>query len=403
MGKKHIIIAGAGPVGVIAALALAQRDFAVTLLEAEAVVDNSPRAATTHSSTLEMIDSVGLVERFTKEGLVARYFDFWDQPTRSPIARFDHEMLKDETKFPYVVQTEQHKLANMGIEKLAEYPDVKVRFSTRLKDVQQDGSGVTAIVESNGSDEALRGDYLIGSDGGRSTVRKLLGIEFEGMTFPERFVVITVKNDFAKMLDCSYRNYLADPEEWGNLFKVSGDDGLGRWRVVFPSREGDSDEVALGDENVFRRLNKVLPLQGGYDIIHRNIYRVHQRVAASFRKGRVFLAGDSAHVNNPIGGLGLNSGIHDAMELAQTLFNVANGIEDEAVLDRYQRRRRQLNIDFVQQQTIANKKRLEERDPAKRKAALDELRVVSEDPVRHKQFLMRSSLIDSVRQSKTIA
>jgi 3-(3-hydroxy-phenyl)propionate hydroxylase len=404
MQKKHIVIAGAGPVGVVSALACAQRGFTVTLLEAEDKIDTSPRAATTHSSTLEMIDQVGLIDRFTREGLVARYFDFWDQPSRSRIARFDHDILKDETKFPYVVQTEQHKLAKMGIEKLAEYPDASVRFSTRLTGLVQDGNGVTVTVQNkDGEEEHLRADYVIASDGGRSTVRKLLDIAFEGITFPERFVVITVFDDFEKMMDCCFRNYLADPKEWGNLFKVSGEDGKARWRAVFPSRQDETDEEALADEAVFRRLQKIHPLPGGYDIAHRNVYRVHQRVAATFRQGRVFLAGDSAHLNNPIGGLGLNSGIHDAMELSETLFDVAYDGADAALLDRYERRRRLLNIEFVQQQTIANKKRLEEQDPVKRAMALDELRVTSEDPAKHKQFLLRSSLIESVRKSKSMA
>jgi 3-(3-hydroxy-phenyl)propionate hydroxylase len=402
MQKKHIVIVGAGPVGVVSALACAQRGFKVTLLEAEDHIDTSPRAATTHSSTLEMIDQVGLIDRFTREGLVARYFDFWDQPSRSRIARFDHDILKDETKFPYVIQTEQHKLARMGIDKLAEYPDATMRFSTRLTTLEQDDSGVTVTVQGLDGEERIRADYVIASDGGRSTVRKLLGIAFEGITFPEKFVVITVFDDFEKMMDCCYRNYLADPKEWGNLFKVSGEDGKARWRAVFPSREDESEEEALGDEAVFRRLQKIHPLAGGYDIAHRNVYRVHQRVAATFRSGRVFLAGDSAHLNNPIGGLGLNSGIHDAMELSETLFDVAFEGADAALLDRYERRRRLLNIEFVQQQTIANKKRLEEQDPAKRKLALDELRITSEDPLKHKQFLMRSSLIESVRKSKSM-
>jgi 3-(3-hydroxy-phenyl)propionate hydroxylase len=402
MGKQHVLVVGAGPVGVIASLACAQRDFQVTLVEAAARIDDSPRAATTHSSTLEMIDSVGLVEQFTREGLVARYFDFWDQPSRKQVARFDHDLLRDETKFPYVVQTEQHKLARMGIEKLKTYADVRVSFETALQTLTQTGSGVTAEVACNGETETITADYVIAADGGRSTVRKLLGIAFEGMTWPERFVVITVLDDLEALLGCSYRNYLAAPRDWGNLFKVAGDDGKGRWRIVYPSSGEGSDDEDLADAPVFERLQRVYPLEGGYNIVHRNIYRVHQRVAATFRQGRVFLAGDSAHVNNPIGGLGLNSGIHDAMEVADMLSRVSRGIEDAAVFDRYDRRRRALNIEFVQQQTIANKKRLEERDEKARQEALDELRATVDDPVRHKQFLMRSSLLDSVRKSRAI-
>jgi 3-(3-hydroxy-phenyl)propionate hydroxylase len=138
-------------------------------------------------------------------------------------------------------------------------------------------------------------------------------------------------------------------------------------------------------------------------LVHRNIYRVHQRVAKAFRGGRVFLAGDAAHVNNPVGGLGLNCGIHDAIELAQTLQLVASGQAGADLLDRYERRRRPLNIEYVQQQTVANKKRLEERDPKVRQANFDELRRAASDPGLHKQFLMRTSLIESARKAGKIA
>src|SRR5881296_2567356 len=147
MKKPHIIVVGAGPVGVVAGLACAQNGFAVTLLEAESSVDDSPRAATTHPATLEMIDRLGLIEPFIAQGLVARYFHFWDRPTRTRIAVFDHDLLRNETRFPFVVQTEQHKLANMGLARLREFVECIIRFETRVTAIRQDASGVTATAE----------------------------------------------------------------------------------------------------------------------------------------------------------------------------------------------------------------------------------------------------------------
>ena len=404
MTKTRIIIAGAGPVGVVAALACAQQGYAVTLLEAEAGIDDSPRAATTHPSTLEMIDRVGLIDQFIQEGLVARYFQFWDKPARTKIVEFDHEILVGETPYPFVVQTEQHKLARMGIARLSTFADVEVRFATRAVTVSQDADGAAVSAEGPDGPQTFRGDYVIGADGGRSMIRKALGIEFEGFTWPEHFLVLTTLDDFQELLTgCCYRNYLADPDEWTNLFKVAGDDGKGRWRAVFPTRVEESDEQALGDESTFSRLQKVFPLPRRYNVVHRNLYKVHQRVAATFRRGRVFLAGDSAHVNNSVGGLGLNGGIHDAMELVDTLHQVVTKQADDALLDRYTRRRRTLNIEFVQEQTILNKKRLEEHDPKTRQARFDELRAIAEDPAKHKEFLLRTSLIASVRKAQSMA
>jgi 3-(3-hydroxy-phenyl)propionate hydroxylase len=291
----------------------------------------------------------------------------------------------------------------MGIERLKRFPDVEVRFSTRVIGVTQDSLSATVTAEGPNGTESFRGDWVIGADGGRSTVRKALEIDFEGFTWPENFLVLTTIEDFQQLLSgCCYRNYLADPDEWTNLFKVAGDDGKGRWRAVFPTKIDESDEQALGDESTYSRLQRVYPLNRRYNVVHRNLYKVHQRVAATFRKGRVMLAGDAAHVNNSVGGLGLNSGIHDAMELADTLHEVIDNKADDVLLDRYSRRRRTSNIESVQEQTIANKKRLEERDPAARETRFDELRAIAEDPKSHREFLLRTSLIASMRKAQTI-
>ena len=383
MRSRNIVVVGAGPVGTVAALACARLGHDVTLLEAEARVNDAPRASTTQPPTLEIIEELGLIDEYIAKGLVARTFQFWDRPSLRLIAEFDFDRLKDETRYPYIVQTEQHKLALMGIERLRGMNNAKVQMGTRVTGLEQDEERVT-LDTSNGKFEA---DYVIGCDGGRSTVRKSLGIEFEGFTWPERFLVITTKFDFAAALGCCFRNYMADPTEWTNLFKVSGDDLKGRWRAVYNTREEETDEEALSDASVRARLARIHVPEAARDYLHLNLYNVHQRVAKQFRKGRVFLCGDAAHVNNPIGGLGLNSGIHEAWHLARLL--------EGADLDEYERVRRPLNIEYVQEQTIANKKRLEEREPAAREKRFEDLRRMADDPAKHKAFLMRASLLET--------
>ena len=383
MRSRNIVVVGAGPVGTVAALACARLGHTVTLLEAEERVNDAPRASTTQPPTLEILEQLGLMPEYIEQGLVAPVFQFWDRPTLRLIAEFDFGRLRGETPYPYVVQTEQHKLALMGIARLRTMANVTVHMGMRVTGLSQNEDHVEVQTPQG----AMQADYVIGCDGGRSTVRKSLGIEFEGFTWPERFLVITTRFDFAAALGCSFRNYMAGPDEWTNLFKVAGDDLKGRWRAVYNTREEESDEEALSDASVRARLGRINVPEAQRDYLHLNLYNVHQRVAKQFRKGRVFICGDAAHVNNPIGGLGLNSGIHEAWHLAHLLEN--------GDLDEYERVRRPLNIEYVQEQTIANKKRLEEREPAARENRFDELRRMADDPARHKAFLMRASLLET--------
>ncbi len=401
--ERPVVIAGGGPVGVVTALALARQGLEVRLFEAEARVNDSPRAATTHAATLEILENLGLVEEVTRRGLIEPKFRIWDRASRTIIAEFDFSVLKNDTRYPYVVQCEQHKLANIALDRLRALPNVAVEFSARVGGFEQFDDRVEVEVETANGSRRVSASYLIGADGGRSTVRKGLEIEFEGYTHPERFLVLTTTYPFGtEFAECS-RNYFSDPDEWAALFKVTGDDGNGLWRVVFPTRLMESEEEAFEEAAVQARLQRFFPKPGPYPVVHRNIYNVHQRVAAAFRRGRAFLAGDSAHVNNPLGGLGLNFGIHDGVELSSLLGRVVRREVSPDVLDLYDRFRRPLNVEYVQQQTIANKKRLEEKDPAMRAKSNASLRAIAADPAAHRAYLLRASLIDSVRKRQAEA
>jgi 3-(3-hydroxy-phenyl)propionate hydroxylase len=397
MTEHPVLIAGGGPVGVVAAFALARQGIAVRVFEADAAINEQPRAATTHPATLEMLAELGLIDEVIARGLVARTFQFWDRPSGEMIAEFDHAVLAADTRYPFVVQCEQHKLANLVIERLSGFANAKFEFSAQVTGVEQRADAVVATVARGKKTERVTGSYLIGADGGRSTVRKALEIAFEGYTFPERFLVLTTRFDFASERGCGFRSYFSDPDEWANLFKVAGNDGRGLWRVVFPTLPGETDDEVLNENAVQARLQKFFPKPGAYPVVHRNLYNVHQRVAARFGQGRVFLAGDAAHVNNPIGGLGLNCGIHDAIALAGLLSKVVRGDAPESELALYDARRRPINVEYVQEQTIANKKRLEARDPRVREQNFAFLRRTAADPAAHRAFLLRTSLLASVR------
>jgi 3-(3-hydroxy-phenyl)propionate hydroxylase len=401
--EHPILIAGGGPVGVVTALALARQGLAVHLFEAESKVNAAPRAATIHAATLEVLDELGLVDEVIRRGLVEPLFRTWDRSTGKLIAEFDFGRLKDDTRYPFAVQCEQHKLANLAIEKLRALPHASLEFSARVVAIAQSTDSVEIKVETAAGTRAVKGCYLIGADGGRSTVRKSLGIEFEGYTHPEHFLILTTPFDIGTRYPGCTRNYLSHPQDWCAFFKVSGDDGKGLWRVLSSTRLDQTEAELFEADAVERRLQNFIPKAGKYDVVHRNLYNVHQRVAASFRKGRVFLAGDAAHVNNPIGGLGLNFGIHDAIELASLLGRVIRREAPAEILDLYERHRRPLNVEFVQQQTVANKRRMEEKDPAARARNFAELAAIAADPAAHRAYLLRASLLESVRKRAAAA
>lgn len=401
--ERPILIAGGGPVGFITALALARQGLPVHLFEADERINDMPRAATTHAATLQMLEGLGMVEEVIERGYVEPLFRIWDRASNSIIAEFDFRILKDETPYPFAVQCEQHKLAAMALRRLKDYPHATVEFRARVTGLEQLADRVEITVERAGDTRRIAGSYLIGSDGGRSTVRKALDIEFQGYTHPERFMILTTTEDLGIRYPGCTRNYITDPGAWFSVFKVSGDERGPLWRVLSATRIEQTDEELLNPEATERRLQDFMPKKGAYDIVHRNLYNVHQRVAASFRNGRVFLAGDSAHVNNPLGGLGLNFGIHDSMEITSLLGQVIRREAPESILDQYDLHRRPLNIEFVQQQTIANKKRMEEKDEAARQKDHEALRRTAEDPGLHRAYVRRASLIESVRKRETAA
>jgi 3-(3-hydroxy-phenyl)propionate hydroxylase len=400
--QRRILIAGGGPVGMLCAWALGRRGLAVRLFDNNSSPQADMRAATTHPATLDLLDE-DLVDDMARVGLVAPIFQFWDRPSQQLVAQFDHAILKDDTRHPFVVQCEQFKTVKLLLDRLRAFSNVEVLFDHEVIDVTQSADAVTVQVRGpSGAVAQHSGVYLIGADGGRSTVRRCSGIKFEGFTWPERFIVLTTPFDFAAKRGYCYRSYFADPGAWCNCFKVSADGPPGLWRTVYPTDPAQNEEDILSDGGVQARMQSFFPSPQPYEIIHRNLYVTHQRVAETFRKGRVLLAGDAAHVNNPIGGMGLNGGIQDAVNLSDRLVRVLLDGAPERLLDLYNLQRRTIAIEFVQEQSIANKKRLEARDPEVRKRNLDELRATAADPERARQFLLRTSMIASQRRAEGI-
>ena len=399
-----MIVIGAGPVGLCLTLALAQAGISVVLVETlsdEKFLDQVPRAGSNHPSTLAFFDKIGLYGLLKPRGIVAPKFQYWDRQDSALIAEFDHVHLKDDTKFPFVLQCERIKIIEEALKLAKAHPLVTVRMSTEFTGFEQDADEVRVRVK-NADDtvEIISGSYLVSAEGARSVVRKDAGIEFEGFTYPERTLNIEVAYDFTKH-GYTERNYISDPVEYSNLFHWKGPPN--RWRVHFPTDPNEDETILTRPEALQGRLKGFLSTDRDFDICGWNLYAVHQRVAKKFRAGRAILVGDAAHVNSPIGGMGLNSGVHDAFNLAEKLTGILRGSAGEAELDRYERQRRQIAVKHTQAQTIRNKRLLEEQDPVVRKRNHDELRRTAEDPALARKFLLRASLLDSLREAEQIA
>ena len=169
-----------------------------------------------------------------------------------------------------------------------------------------------------------------------------------------------------------------------------------------PSFPGETANSLVTDETVDERMRRIGVVDTDYEMIHRAAYYVHQRVAETYRRGRIFLAGDAAHINNPLGGMGMNGGIHDGLNLAEKLVRVWRGEAGDEEFDLYDRQRRPIALDFVQKATLANKAMLEETDPRIRRSKQDELSRICNDPAAAREFLLHSSMIKTLERAASI-
>jgi len=393
-----IIIAGAGPVGCAAALYLAEHDIPVMLLESQAELPRDLRASTFHPPTLDQLAKLGLVDQMIKDGLIVSNYQYRDRKTNE-IARFDLSVLEGETDHPYRLQCEQFKMTRIVVDRLNKMPNADVRMGTRLKGFRETSEGIEALI-FNGSEKRVKGSYLIGCDGANSVVRQTGGVCFEGMTYPELFLVASTPYKFDEYFEgLSQVNYVSDPDEWCVLLATAD-----LWRVLIPTPLGGDPDLFISDKFIQDRLHRLVDHDKDFDIVHRTLYHVHQRVAETYRVGeRVLIAGDAAHVNNPLGGMGMNGGVHDAINLSEKLVKIIkDGADRDEMLDLYNRQRRGICTSFIQKHTKKNKELMESTDPDIQRKRQERFMRMSSDPVLAKEFVMETSMINCLRESYEI-
>lgn len=395
---RTVIVAGAGPVGCAAALFLSRRGIDTLILEREADLPEDLRASTFHPVTLDMLDELDLTPELMRRGLICQTFQYRDRRT-GEYALFDLSLLADETRHPFRLQVEQYKMTRIVRDRLNSMELGEMRFRHRVESARDDGERVSVEVSTPDGPRTLTCDYLIGSEGAGSNVRKSNDIDFEGFTYPERFLVASTDFDFAMVFPgLSMVNYVSDPDEWCVMLKTPT-----LWRVLVPTDPDADEQELLSDDFVQARLQHLVRRPEDYFIGHRTLYRVHQRVAETYRKGRILLAGDAAHINNPLGGMGMNGGLHDAINLAEKLAAVIlEGADPDAALDHYDRQRRQICLQFVQKHTIQNKKLMEAKEEDVQAERQAHFMRVAGNPELAKEFMMDASMINAVRDSYAI-
>ncbi len=395
---EQVVVIGAGPVGLVATASLLAEGIPVTLLEATPDLAQDLRASTFHPPTLDFLDRFGVSDQLIDIGLICPQWQFRDRE-QGVVATFDLGLLEGETRHPYRLQCEQWKLTQAVRKLVDDHPDGTLITDFTAEAVEQDETGIRVEgSHPDGSRSEVTGRYLIGADGARSIVRKAIGVNFEGITIPEIFLSMSTHFPYHEVIPgLSNIAYIADPSEWLVLLRTPS-----LWRVLLPTDPDQSEEDMLDPDNIEQRLQAVTPSPEPFEVVHKTAYRVHERVADKYFQGRIFLAGDAAHLNNPLGGMGMNGGIHDAVNLTEKLTRVWHG-EPLDSMGRYQRQRRKVALETVQAQALRNRQILNETDPQKRKAYYDDLRATADDPARHKAFVMRSSMIQSLRDLESVA
>lgn len=377
------IVAGGGPTGFVTALGLARAGARICVIEAEEDIPDSPRAAVYHWSVLDGLERLGIREEAERTGFAKQDYLWLVRQTGEEI-RYDLSVLEGRTAFPYNIHLGQDLLARIARDRLAALPNAEIRFGTALTALAQDADGVHVAVEGPEGPEFLQAKWVVGADGAGSMVRKSLGLAFDGMTWPERFVATNVFHDFE---GAGYGlTTLVIDAEWGAVIVKITPDGL--WRCTY------MEDASLPEQSFLDRVpaayRHLLPGPGGYRLDRAAPYRMHQRCAEAFRRGRVVLAGDAAHVTNPTGGLGLTSGLFDAFALWPTLAAVLLDGADPALLDIYAEDRRRIFLDRASPQAVRNKALVFHacnRGP-ELETALDGLRAMARDPDARAEALM---------------
>ena len=329
MKNGSVLIVGAGPTGVAAALALGQQGLDVTLLERDAEPNVSPRAMVYLHPLLPDFDRWGILETMRQRGLMDTEGFNLHLIALDEVLSAPNSDVEGLTPTPYNIHLGQGEFVRLVLERLVEMDNVTIHAGAQVVGLEQDDSGVTATVATAEGTQVFTADWLIGADGGHSVVRESIGATLEGFTWPERFVAINVIHDF-RARGFRSSNLYAHPELAAVIAQI---DANNLWRCTF-QEDADLPEEGV-EERIHAYLQQLLGPDAEYTVDAFRPYRMHQRLSSKLREGRVMLIGDAGHLTNPTGGLGLTTGLYDVLALEEVLPAVVRGEAEKSVLDRW--------------------------------------------------------------------
>lgn len=387
--EAPVVVLGGGPVGMVAALAMAQRDISVLVLEqGPDEVRSEWRGSTLHPPTVEQLDELGLAEPMLKEAIRVHTLDYRDLELEE-IASFPYELLVGETRFPFRLQYEQYKLVRQLRQAVAASPNVDIWFGHQVVGLRQDEAQVELTVAAEGKHTKVTCQWAVAADGAHSTARKLLEVPFPGFTYPYQSLVVATPFPFEDVVEnLGAVGYWSGPRGRFSLIRTPD-----VWRAALSTGTGVNEEPSPGTHPDFLADVRLLlgrdPDAEEMPLRQHQMYRSHQRVAESFRIGRVLLAGDAAHLSSTTGGMGLNSGIHDAVAVAAALADH----DPDAATAAYAERRRRIAEEHVQPATTVNRTSADEVDIDSRRQRLRQLQSVAADDRQAREYLRRVSML----------
>ncbi len=389
--STRVIIAGAGPVGLSAALTLSRLGVEVIVVDGADGIDPRMRASTFHPPTLDLLDDLGVAAPLRDEGIQVRRWQMRQHESGEQVS-FDMQVIADKTRHPYRLQLPQQRLCEVLLAEL-DKQGVEVHFRATMTQARDHGDHVSISINGLGD---LHADWLVGADGARSAVRQSMGLDYGGKTYTHASVLVSTTFPFHEALpeltDVAYCWSARGP------FSLLRQPAM--WRAsLYPGLESLGE--ASAEDRVRDWLAYIAPAARDADIVDISPYRVHERCVSTFRIGRMALAGDAAHLNPPSGGMGMNGGIHDAINLAGKLAAVIDGADD-ALLDRYSRQRLFVASEAVIPQAAQNRRRMMVIDRDMQLERLAELRAIASDPGRAREFLLRASMITGLEAAESV-